>query len=542
MQSAANDSSSSLLNHEARSLRERDPRQALALAQQAQRLAEQDGDQVNLVTALVNQAHCHVWLSHFSAALRQGLAALQVAEYLPSYAGWADLYLALGRTQLNLSNLAEARDWLHRAEASAVAHNQPNLRADALNVMGVTAFRLAAYDQALAAYDQAEALYVAQANQHSRCKVLINRAEAYAKQGRAAAALDSALAAHALALALGSRLWEAYTLHTLGQIYTDQGRYAEALAPLEASLPLAQAEGSAYIGLVSMIALGHVYRHLDQLAAALTALQDSLQRAETLDHTLYRYRCHETLAELYEAAGQWHKALIHYKQFHILKEQVFNEQNMARLQNLEILHQLVQIRQEAQQYQQRNTALEAEIARRTMLEQELQHLAMTDGLTGLANRRHFIHEAETALRQAQIQGRPLSLAVIDLDHFKQINDLYGHAAGDRALRLIAEVFQAQIRPSDLLARFGGDEFVLLLPDTDQVQAVKVLERIRQHLRAHPLSAEETSLLLTLSVGVVGVSNPSESLDHLLARADSGLYKAKRAGRDCVVNVPDEGFV
>ncbi|MFV9504958.1 MAG: diguanylate cyclase [Oscillochloridaceae bacterium umkhey_bin13] len=524
----------STLNAEARALREHNPQQALALAETAQRQAEQGGDQFNLVTALVQQAHCHVWLSHFSLALGQGLTALTQAEHLTDYDGWADLYLALGRAQLNLANLAEARDWLQRAQHSAVAHDQYNLAADALNVLGVTAFRLTEYDQALEAYAQAEAIYIAQDNHYSRCKVLINRAEAYSKQGRASEALASAEAAHTYAQTVQSRFWQAYTLHTLGQVYADQAHYAEAIAPLEASLPVAQEVGSPYIGMVSRIALGQIYQRSNQVAAALAAFEDSLQQAEALDHTLYRYRCHEALANLYETTGDWQMALSHYKQFHRLKEQVFNEQNMARLQNLEVVNQLAQMRQAAQNYQQRNSALEAEIARRTALEQELQHQASTDALTGLANRRAFLHQAELVLGQAQAQHRRLSLAVIDLDHFKQINDFCGHAIGDRALQMVSAVFQSQIRTGDVLARFGGDEFVLLLPDTDQAQAVRVFERVRQQLRANPLTANETSLLLTLSVGVTSLTHTNETLDYLLARADAGLYKAKRAGRNQVM--------
>lgn len=522
------------LNAQSRALREHEPQRALELATEALALAREAHDPAGQLAALINLSHTNVWLSRFSLALSQALTALRQAETLQIAVDWADLYLALGRAQVNLANLAEALLWLQQAQQAAQQHGQTTLEADAANVLGIAYYRLEQYEQAGAAYQQAQALYEAEGNRHSLCKVLINQAEACSKQAQHGEALALAEQAHALALELHARFWEAYTLHTLGQIYANQGNDAAAIVPLQASLQVAREVNSPYINLVSTIALGQVYSHQAQPTAAISAFKEGLALAEIMNHTLYRYRCHAALAEIYELQAEWKQALSHYKQFHRLKEQVFNEQNMARIQNLEVRQQIAQIRQEAALYQQRNVALEAEIVRRTALERELQQQATTDPLTGIANRRHFIAQAKAAIALAQRHERPLSLAMIDIDHFKQINDLCGHAIGDQALLALTQTFQTQIRANDILARFGGDEFVLLLAETGEEQAVSLLERVRQHLREQPISAEGVTLTITFSVGVTAIRQIGDTLDYLLARADAGLYEAKRAGRDCVV--------
>ncbi|HEY4996907.1 MAG TPA: diguanylate cyclase [Solirubrobacteraceae bacterium] len=149
--------------------------------------------------------------------------------------------------------------------------------------------------------------------------------------------------------------------------------------------------------------------------------------------------------------------------------------------------------------------------------------ASTDGLTGLVNRR----TAEKDLRAMIKNGSLFSVAIADLDKFKQLNDTHGHEAGDRALRLFAQVTQETLRDHDLIARWGGEEFVIVLPELDRVQAVEVLERVRVALaNAHP---GETARF-TASFGVTD-SNQAETLEQLLHIADSGLYAAKQSGRD-----------
>jgi diguanylate cyclase (GGDEF)-like protein len=175
-----------------------------------------------------------------------------------------------------------------------------------------------------------------------------------------------------------------------------------------------------------------------------------------------------------------------------------------------------------------------EITDRKPLEEKLQQLATTDELTGCANRRRFLELARAEITRSARLKHPLALAIIDMDHLKQINDTHGHAAGDQALVVFTKICRKSIREIDLLARIGGDEFALLLPQTNSTQAYEVLEGVRQALAAMPLDLGGSQALVTISAGITDLTDEIEPLDTLLGNADQALYQAKEMGRNRVV--------
>jgi diguanylate cyclase (GGDEF)-like protein len=185
----------------------------------------------------------------------------------------------------------------------------------------------------------------------------------------------------------------------------------------------------------------------------------------------------------------------------------------------------------------RHEELSHEIEERKRLEAALNDLAIADPLTGLYNRRHFFNLAEMQLEQATRYERTLSVMVLDIDHFKQINDTYGHAVGDRVIKHLAGNIEPTIRRADVTARFGGDEFVILMPETDSSQAVHLAERLQHQVAEKTISAKQSSFHLTLSIGVASSSahNHVASIDVLLEMADHALYQAKESGgnRVCI---------
>jgi two-component system, cell cycle response regulator len=165
----------------------------------------------------------------------------------------------------------------------------------------------------------------------------------------------------------------------------------------------------------------------------------------------------------------------------------------------------------------------------------LAHQALTDDLTGLANRRHGGHQLEREVALCVRHGRLLALVRVDVDHFKAINDSHGHEAGDQVLVEVARRLEGAVRGGDELARWGGDEFVALLPDTDKAGALRAAERLRAAVAAAPVQAAGTELDVTISVGWAHWAG--DTPDDLLARADRALYRAKDAGRDTVFPPP-----
>ncbi|MEI8167119.1 MAG: sensor domain-containing diguanylate cyclase, partial [Chloroflexales bacterium] len=175
-----------------------------------------------------------------------------------------------------------------------------------------------------------------------------------------------------------------------------------------------------------------------------------------------------------------------------------------------------------------------DITERKRLEHQLHQLAATDGLTGITNRRRFMEVAAGEIKRAARLKHPLALALVDLDHFKQINDTYGHAIGDEALKALTCICRRTIREIDVQARFGGDEFVVLFPETTLDAAHAIMERVRLAVSAQSVDVNSRQVALTISVGIASLASASTSLDALIEHADQALYQAKAAGRNRVV--------
>lgn len=168
------------------------------------------------------------------------------------------------------------------------------------------------------------------------------------------------------------------------------------------------------------------------------------------------------------------------------------------------------------------------------LERELRHLAVTDELTGLCNRRRFFEEADRAFRIAVATSSDLSVLMMDLDHFKGINDSHGHAAGDAVLREVAGRCRAALRARDLVARMGGEEFAVLLPNTGAAGARLVAENLLEAMAGVPVTVGELALEVRCSIGCAALAADDRTIAAVIERADRGLYAAKAGGRDCVV--------
>lgn len=186
---------------------------------------------------------------------------------------------------------------------------------------------------------------------------------------------------------------------------------------------------------------------------------------------------------------------------------------------------------------QRDKLYQELLVARQQLEQKasmLQNLSQTDELTGLLNRRAFIAHAERTLQLQPFASKDLALLMLDIDHFKHINDQFGHDAGDQALRQLGLLLRQCGRHSDCIARFGGEEFILLLPDTDRQAAICLAERLR--FQVHSIRVGEQQLSISLGISILGAGQ-SASFAWLFKQADLALYQAKHAGRDQVVAQP-----
>ncbi len=169
--------------------------------------------------------------------------------------------------------------------------------------------------------------------------------------------------------------------------------------------------------------------------------------------------------------------------------------------------------------------------------ENLRRLADTDELTGLTNRRSFFASANRHLAEAKESGNPVALLVIDADHFKQLNDTYGHATGDAALQFLAEKLTCSVRENDLTCRLGGEEFAILLPGMSETSAEPLAKRLLKIISAQPMVFDRKIIEMSVSCGIAD-SNVSYGMTKLFKAADDALYAAKNAGRNRIVRYSD----
>lgn len=176
--------------------------------------------------------------------------------------------------------------------------------------------------------------------------------------------------------------------------------------------------------------------------------------------------------------------------------------------------------------------LEDSLDRAQLQENQLRIEASTDALTGFYNHEYILAKLAQAMVEDNKAERPTSIMMADLDHFKSINDTYGHLVGDKVLKEVARRLSTAVRDFDSIGRYGGEEFLILLKGTPLITAMAVAERVRTHIAAGPISMHGTRVDVTISIGV-GVVKPGENIEEFIKRADRALYEAKSAGRNCV---------
>ncbi|WP_022665910.1 GGDEF domain-containing protein [Desulfospira joergensenii] len=185
-----------------------------------------------------------------------------------------------------------------------------------------------------------------------------------------------------------------------------------------------------------------------------------------------------------------------------------------------------------------NDVLKKEINARQEVENKLIRLSTLDDLTGIYNRRHFLELFSKQRKSSVRYKRPLSLLLIDVDHFKRVNDTHGHDVGDIVLQSLTKQIAGAVREMDILARFGGEEFIVLLPETDLKKACRAAERICRTVEESPVPFSGKSLPITVSIGVAAIGKEYSSMDEIIKGADLALYRAKESGRNRVCSTKD----
>ncbi|MCX6080332.1 MAG: diguanylate cyclase [Chloroflexi bacterium] len=518
--------------------------EALKLSEQAYQLASAVGEEQKqyrpgMAASLVVAGFCRGDIGPYDLALKNYFDALDILGQFDNQTLRARAYGGLSWLYLHSGDFSASRSYSDRAISISEANDLQLELCQNLNTSGGILAEFNEFDDAVKNLERS--ILIAQEIKSPR-----DEATAYNNLSITLLGLHKLAEAEAAALAslkliqpLGYKLREAAILDTLGLVYQRQGRLDLSAEYFLQAIDLTKSEHNTLYSVENFLHLGSVLLEAGQLSPQVGQyLHQALEVSQRHDGFRYIYACHEQLANYYERLGDYPKAFEHFRQFHILKEKIFNQDAMRRMLNILSMHKITSAQKDAEILRLNNSLLVQELEQGKQRHVELEYQAATDPLTGLFNRRYFMQAGLALLTSALSNNLPLALIMLDVDFFKKVNDLYGHLIGDKALIQISSVLNSSIRVGDLCCRYGGEEFVILLPNTDLETGQAIAMRIWQQVSNALISISESETFqITISAGVTRLRPDDTGLASLIDRADQALLRAKASGRNRVLSNP-----
>jgi diguanylate cyclase (GGDEF)-like protein len=469
------------------------------------------------------------------AAISQCVEALSLLKGLSPVPALGDAWIALSWIHIYLGNYPAALDYAIKALNLAHEMADRHREAWALDAVGSSYGASGDADTSIQMHNQAAVIFREIGDAEGQARTLNNLACTLLESGQLDHALDVSRQSLELAYQIGMKAEAVIFAGTVGDILIEKGDYQQAEEYLRSGWIENRETGNQLVNMYRRIVLGRLFLAGNRLQEAEASLSSALTMAESGEMADSQAECHRLLSQVAEHRNDLAGALDHYKQFHRLKEITVGEESARRLAILKVTHQSENALRDAEIYRQHNVELQREIEERKRIESQLHNMAMLDPLTNLYNRRQFYTLAKLEIERAKVRTQPISVLMLDLDHFKRVNDVYGHLIGDTVLVTVASLIRSALRENDIVARYGGEEFVVLLPATTAEKAYEVSERIRSGISEREIETTAGQVAVTISIGVTHLTaemlNAGGELDLLLNRADQALYYAKHRGRN-----------
>ncbi len=482
---------------------------------------------------ILQRGAAHEKAGRLDDAEREYAAALAAAEQSRDRSLIAEASLSLGYLDYYRGDMNAALAHLQRAYEIG----SPKTRRDALaSIAHVYADeKVAQYGRAVEYYRQVLAEYESARDAINVADTLFNLGSTNERTGDLATALDWYRRALAAEEKLGRRGEAAFVKRSIAITLGKLGRPAEALPLLDEALRVLLAAKDDERAMATRQSRGIVYRKLGRIEEAIADLETTRAWFAAQNNTRFLEKTEEELAAAYAAAGRWREAYAARTRHNALQRELaekLREEQTTRMR----------VRFDAEKKEQENRALlrvrrlqtavlllsGAIIVVLGFLFRRMRAMALTDELTRISNRRHLLTIAE----EQRASGEPFSMIAIDVDHFKRINDAFGHAAGDVVLQRIAAACRNALRPGDPIGRVGGEELSVILPHANADAARATAERLRAAVESLDFRDVDPSLRATISLGVAEWDG-HEPLARVTARADERLYRAKDEGRNRV---------
>lgn len=518
-----------------------DPQRGRSLAEQALEQAssgefEEDPYLIGIAGSLRTLSVLNYDSGKYDLALSQSMRALEILEGIPNPGDETirlkvHTYANISWTYRCLADYAIAAEYGMKGLTLARELSDRRREVGFLNILSVI---YAEANDPQAALEIG--LKVVQAQREigyaaGECIALNNLSLAYLDLGDGQKALETCQECLELARANNLEVVEITVLSTLGEIYIGIKDLVNAELVLLDSLARARQHDLGADEFQCLYHLGRLSNELGRKKEAIDYLQNGLAVSRASNDRRGEYQCHQLLAEIFETQKDFETALKHHQLFHSIKETVFNEDSAKRLMGLQVSHQVESARKDADIQYLKNIELKREIEERKFAQEALAKLAGLDSLTGVLNRREFFNLGENEVARAVQSGQPLAAILLDLDRFKNINDTFGHAVGDQVLIAATRTIRDSLRQGEMIGRYGGDEFVILLPGSTLEHGSQIAERLLEKLANQLVPTKKGAIPITASMGIAELTQAvQKTLDELLELADQALYEAKRAGR------------
>jgi diguanylate cyclase (GGDEF)-like protein len=438
----------------------------------------------------------------------------------------------IAATEAKLKNFPEALAGAHRVLGIAQKSGDTQLEVQALNTLGSIYLDLAEPFNALSFFQQAFDIMKGSVSPEVLSSTFSNFCLTHLKLGN----LDKAFyyGSRAVRIARGNKNYHQLTdaLLRVGQVTYARGDTDKALEAYEKALEIARRFQFPCEASTALCLIGRIQLEQKQFREANKILNESLDLTQNFSQHPNYAECHRLLAELHTQQKKYQQALWHHKRYHGSISQRYQRDLTSRVQVLELANNLETANKISEALTEQNKALREEVRLRKLAQARLEEISRLDPLTQLFNRRHFYELAEKEYARAKRYQHPLAAVMIDIDYFKSINDNYGHAIGDQVLSEVASRIAKSAREVDIVGRYGGEEFIILLPETNLENAQTLADRVWHDLTKKPTSTSKLTIPVQVSIGIASFEPSREiTLDDLIDHADQALYKAKQHGRN-----------
>lgn len=508
--------------------------------------------------ALNNSAVGHFFLGNYNLALEKHQEALKLNQEMGDSSAIARSYNNLGLVYKKIGDYDKALEYNLESLALERDHHNRGGIAQSLCNIGNLYFEMSDFPSSLEYYQESLLLYEELDDYEGMADILNNMGIVYDEESKYDVALDYYLNSLDYELELKNKTGIATTSNNIGLTYYNVGLYDKALEYLNWSLNLTLEIGEKYGVANSYLNLGKTRFAMGDLSKALNQTRNGLSIATQIEAPDLMMAAYNQLAEIYTELKQFGKALENYKLYDNQREILFY-QGRDKFTLIQAQFDLQQMQKEVDELHYkvrlywiiiivlvgmillimlfsfiiRNNIRNKEIRKQEQINKQLIELAQTDHLTNLANRRGMLDKIQYEKYRFERSGKAFSLIMGDIDGFKRVNDQFGHECGDFVLSSLSNLFVSILRKQDIVGRWGGEEFILLLPETQLKEARSLAEKIRHRIEHNYFYYRGSEISITITFGVASFDQ-MEDIEKTIHRADEALYKGKRLGKNCVV--------